>query len=254
LSRPKQGHTAEGWLKWQPTPYVFTTELGDPSDPRALRALKAAAKRAGLPFLCRAAHTAALCCFRDVVRWRAAQGGIGGLRSRMRCDHRRHLAKDEVGQGRVCRGQIPPISTMANLTGRTITALQQQFSVHLRPRHGHLWSTTTRGSPARMRSIPAERRERPASASHGHALCARPCALCCRSTTCARRRRGLGGMRPGLERVDRLRRAGHCDMGGIASTAEPQRQLERLAGQRHAVTRLRDTAFALRGREAHADR
>ena len=35
---------------WQPTPYVFTTELGDPSDPRnALRALKAAAKRAGLP-------------------------------------------------------------------------------------------------------------------------------------------------------------------------------------------------------------
>jgi integrase len=35
---------------WQPTPYVFTTELGDPSDPRnALRALKAAVKRAGLP-------------------------------------------------------------------------------------------------------------------------------------------------------------------------------------------------------------
>ena len=35
---------------WQPTPYVFTTELGEPCDPRnALRALKAAAKRAGLP-------------------------------------------------------------------------------------------------------------------------------------------------------------------------------------------------------------
>jgi len=35
---------------WQPTPYVFTTELGKPCDPRnALRALKAAAKRAGLP-------------------------------------------------------------------------------------------------------------------------------------------------------------------------------------------------------------
>jgi len=33
---------------WQPTPYVFTTELGEPCDPRnALRALKAAAKRAG---------------------------------------------------------------------------------------------------------------------------------------------------------------------------------------------------------------
>ena len=35
---------------WQPTPYVFTTELGEPCDPRnALRALKAASKRAGLP-------------------------------------------------------------------------------------------------------------------------------------------------------------------------------------------------------------
>jgi integrase len=34
----------------EPTPYVFTTELGEPSDPRnALRALKAAAKRAALP-------------------------------------------------------------------------------------------------------------------------------------------------------------------------------------------------------------
>jgi integrase len=35
---------------WQQTGYVFTTELGEPCDPRnALRALKAAAKRAGLP-------------------------------------------------------------------------------------------------------------------------------------------------------------------------------------------------------------
>lgn len=35
---------------WQSTPYVFTTELGEPCDPRnALRALKAAATRAGLP-------------------------------------------------------------------------------------------------------------------------------------------------------------------------------------------------------------
>jgi integrase len=35
---------------WQPTPYVFTTELGEPCDPRnALRALKTAAKRARLP-------------------------------------------------------------------------------------------------------------------------------------------------------------------------------------------------------------
>ena len=77
---------------WQPTPYVFKTELGEPCDPRnALRALKAAAKSAGPAFLGRAAHTAALSCFSDVVRWRAAQGGIGGLRSRERCDHRRHL-------------------------------------------------------------------------------------------------------------------------------------------------------------------
>jgi integrase len=35
---------------WQPTPYAFTTELGEPCDPRnAMRALKAAAKRANLP-------------------------------------------------------------------------------------------------------------------------------------------------------------------------------------------------------------
>jgi integrase len=35
---------------WQPTPYAFTTELGEPCDPRnALRALKVAAKRANLP-------------------------------------------------------------------------------------------------------------------------------------------------------------------------------------------------------------
>jgi hypothetical protein len=35
---------------WQPTPYVFTTELGEPCDPRnARRALKTAANRAGLP-------------------------------------------------------------------------------------------------------------------------------------------------------------------------------------------------------------
>jgi integrase len=35
---------------WHSTPYAFTTELGEPCDPRnALRALKAAAKRANLP-------------------------------------------------------------------------------------------------------------------------------------------------------------------------------------------------------------
>jgi integrase len=36
--------------QWQQTGYVFTTEFGEPCDPRnALRAFKAAAKRAGLP-------------------------------------------------------------------------------------------------------------------------------------------------------------------------------------------------------------
>lgn len=36
--------------QWQQTDYVFTTEFGLPSDPRnALRALKASAKKAGLP-------------------------------------------------------------------------------------------------------------------------------------------------------------------------------------------------------------
>ncbi len=62
---------------WQPTPYVFTTELGEPCDPRnALRALKAAAKRAEAAFHGRAAHAAALCCLSHVVGWRAAQGGL----------------------------------------------------------------------------------------------------------------------------------------------------------------------------------
>ena len=76
---------------WQPTPYVFTTELGEPCDPRnALRALRTAAKRAGLPSSV-GLHTLRHCCLSDVVRWRAAQGGIGDLRSRKRCDHRRRL-------------------------------------------------------------------------------------------------------------------------------------------------------------------
>jgi hypothetical protein len=76
---------------WQPTPYVFTTELGEPCDPRnAPRALsRSKARRAAIVGW--AAHTAALCCLSDAVRWRAAQGGIGSLRSRKRCDHRRHL-------------------------------------------------------------------------------------------------------------------------------------------------------------------
>ena len=66
---------------WQPTPYVFTTELGEPCDPRnALRALKTAARRAGLPSSV-GLHTLRHCCLSDVVRWRAAQGGIGGPRS-----------------------------------------------------------------------------------------------------------------------------------------------------------------------------
>jgi hypothetical protein len=96
---------------WQLTPHVFTTELGEPCVPRnALRALKAAAKRAGLPPLGRAAHTAAFCCLGDVVRWRAAQGGIGRLRSHERCDHWRHLrARDALviaSPGRLRRSRL----------------------------------------------------------------------------------------------------------------------------------------------------
>jgi hypothetical protein len=72
------GRSAEGWLNVAANPYVFTTELGEPCDRRnALRALQTAAKRAGLGL-----HTAALCCLGDVVRWRATQGGLGGLRSK----------------------------------------------------------------------------------------------------------------------------------------------------------------------------
>jgi hypothetical protein len=77
---------------WQPTPYVFTTELGEPCDPRnAPRALKAAAKRAGLPSSVADCTHCGTLLLSDAVRWRAAQGGIGSLRSRKRCDHRRHL-------------------------------------------------------------------------------------------------------------------------------------------------------------------
>ena len=152
--------------------------------------------------------------------------------------------------------QIPPISTMANLTGRTITALQQQFSGHLRPRHGRLFEYDYAWLTARMRSIPTQRpgAARP-GASRGRAFCARPGAFVQPlDHSCSRRRRGLGGVRPCLERVDRLRRAGHRDLRGTAPAADPQRQLDRLAGQRHAVTGLRDTAFALRRRQAHANR
>jgi hypothetical protein len=61
----------------------FTTELGEPCDPRnALRALKTAAKRAGLPSSI-SLHTLRHCAAPvDAVRWRAAQGGLGGVRSR----------------------------------------------------------------------------------------------------------------------------------------------------------------------------
>jgi integrase len=49
LTRAGSCHRARR-VSWQPTSYVFTTELGGPRDPRnALRAFKAAAKRAGLP-------------------------------------------------------------------------------------------------------------------------------------------------------------------------------------------------------------
>ena len=52
MRRSGSAHAAspEEGSAWQQTGYVFTTELGEPCDPRnALRALKVAAKRAGLP-------------------------------------------------------------------------------------------------------------------------------------------------------------------------------------------------------------
>ena len=80
---------------WQPTPYVFTTELGEPCDPRnALRALKAASKRAGLPSsigLQTLRHSAASVMLSAGV---PLKGGIGGLGSR---DHLR-CTKEIYGQ------------------------------------------------------------------------------------------------------------------------------------------------------------
>jgi len=77
---------------WQPTLYVFTTELGEPCDPgNALRALKGAAKRAKLPStvgLHTLRHSAA---FVMLSAGRAAQGGLGDLRSRECRDHWRRL-------------------------------------------------------------------------------------------------------------------------------------------------------------------
>jgi hypothetical protein len=58
---------------WQPSPYVFTTELGEPCDPRnALRALKAAAQACNAAFDGRVAHAAPLRGLSHVVGWRAA--------------------------------------------------------------------------------------------------------------------------------------------------------------------------------------
>ena len=83
--------------------------------------------------------------------------------------------------------QIPPISTMANLTGRTITALQQQFSGHIRPRHGRLSSTTTRGSRPECARYRPSGRERPGPARRAAARSVPgPARLCSRSTTRAR--------------------------------------------------------------------
>jgi integrase len=46
--RQSEGRAAEAGSMWQPTLYVFTTEVDEPCDSRnALRALKPAAKRAG---------------------------------------------------------------------------------------------------------------------------------------------------------------------------------------------------------------
>ena len=62
------------------TPCVFTTELGQPCDPRnALRALKAAAKKPGCLQRSGCTPRGALACLSHVVGWRAAQGGLGDL-------------------------------------------------------------------------------------------------------------------------------------------------------------------------------
>jgi len=64
-----------GWL-WQQTGFVFTTETGEPCDPRnALRALKVAATRAGLPHagLHTLRHSARQ---RDAQLRRSAQGRL----------------------------------------------------------------------------------------------------------------------------------------------------------------------------------
>ena len=95
--------------------------------------------------------------------------------------------------------QIPPISTMANLTGRTITALQQQFSGHIRPRHGRLSSTTTRGSRPECARYRPSGRERPAQrVARPRVLCPAQRVVLPLDHSCSRRRRGLGGVRPCL--------------------------------------------------------
>lgn len=80
----------------QSTPYGLRPSPASPAIPATRYALKTAAKRAAL-FLGRAADAAALCCLGDVVRRRAAQGGLGGVRSRERRDHGRHIQARQSG-------------------------------------------------------------------------------------------------------------------------------------------------------------
>jgi Phage integrase family len=89
-TRQSEGRAAESGLNVAANPVPVHNRAG-----RALRSSQCAtcaedvAKRAGLPSS--VGLTAALCCLGDVSAGVPLKSGLGGLRSRERCDHRRHL-------------------------------------------------------------------------------------------------------------------------------------------------------------------
>ena len=83
---------------WQETGFVFTTETGQPCDPRnALRAFKVAAERVGRP-PGGPAHPAALCGLGDALQGRPAEGGLRDPRALLDGDHGRHLRPRRPGR------------------------------------------------------------------------------------------------------------------------------------------------------------
>lgn len=97
----QERHTVVPRLKagsqWVNSGFVFTTELGEPCDPRnALRAMKAAAKRAGLPGSV-GLHTAAFSGEHHAGRQRSAQGDLGGRLALVDLHHDGHLRAPEAG-------------------------------------------------------------------------------------------------------------------------------------------------------------